>query len=274
MMAKKRKGILDYIIGMFRFIINMAIYFIKLIYRLAEKIVYAIENRNKKIDEKNSRIERKGIEFEHFKIIENINGTFEEFENNLYSKKSTIGLILGSRGSGKTAIGMKILQNFASKTDRTVYAIGFEKETLPKWINVAEDIKKINENSFVLIDEAGIEFSSRNSMKNANKVLSQIILISRHKNHSILFISQNSSNIEINTIRQSDYLILKKPSLLQLDFERNKIKEIYLETKEKFKKYENELGLSYIYSDWYSGFISNSLPSFWMEEISKSYRKK
>ncbi|MFA5050300.1 MAG: zonular occludens toxin domain-containing protein [Candidatus Micrarchaeia archaeon] len=270
-MGKKRKGVLDYIAGFFRFIINIIFGFFKLIYSTAELIVKKLEHRSEKVEEEK---EKTKSGFEHLIEMENVGGSLEGFEKNLYSKKSTIGLILGARGSGKSAVGMRILENFAAKTKKKLYAIGFERETLPKWIKIPENIKKIEGDSFVLIDEAGIEFSSRDSMKNANKLLSQIILISRHKNLSILFISQNSSNIEINTIRQSDYLILKKPSLLQLDFERKKIKEIYLGVDEKFKKYENMPGVNYIYSDWYLGFATNNLPSFWSEGLSKSYRKK
>src|SRR3989344_862010 len=84
-------------------------------------------------------------------------------------------------------------------------------------------------------------------------------------------ITHNSSNIEINTIRQSDYLILKPSSLLQKDFERKKIKEIYNEVEELFNKHKDVEGLTYIYSNEYKGFVSNPLPSFWSSRVSKSY---
>ncbi len=212
--------------------------------------------------------------YEPLKDIKTISGDLLKFENNLYKKDSSVGLILGARGSGKSALGLKIAENFASKTKRSVCTIGFTKKDLPRWIKVIENPEQIENDSFVLIDEGGIFFSSRDSMKEANKIVSKIILLARHKNLSILFITQNSSNIEINTIRQSDYLMLKPSSLLQLDFERKKIKDIYLEVQKEFEKYKTEQGLFYLYSDEFKGFVSNDLPSFWSKRISKTLENK
>ena len=94
----------------------------------------------------------------------------------------------------------------------------------------------------------------------------------RRKNLSIIFISQNSANLDVNIIRQADYLVLKPSSLLQKDFERRKIKDIYTEGEKDFKKYSDDKGITYIYSEQFRGFVSNSLPGFWSEGISKSFR--
>ena len=185
----------------------------------------------------------------------------------IYSDKSSVGLILGARGSGKSAIGLRILENIVAKSKRKAYAMGFNKEDLPKWIESINSIEEVKNNSFLLVDEGGVEFSSRQTMSNANKLLSELLLISRHKDLNVLFITQNSSNIEVNAIRQSDYLVLKPPSLLQMDFERKKIKDIYESVKEKFTSYKDQVGLTYIYSDRYTGFVKNDLPSFWSKRL-------
>ncbi len=114
-------------------------------------------------------------------------------------------------------------------------------------------------------------FSSRSSMSTANKLLSTLLLIARHKDLSVLFISQNSSNLEINAIRQADFLILKPSSLLQKDFERKTIKDIYEEAEAHFQEFKNHQGLAYIYSDKYKGFITNPLPTFWSQKTSKAF---
>lgn len=210
------------------------------------------------------------IAYEPLKDIKTISGNITKFEETLYKKDSSVGLILGARGSGKSALGLKIAENFAAKTRKKTYAIGFNKKDLPGWINIIENPEDIQNNSFVLIDEGGVFFSSRESMKEANKIVSKIILLARHKDLAILFITQNSSNIEINTIRQADYLMLKPSSLLQLDFERKKIKEIYQEVEKEFEMYKEDQGLFYLYSDEFKGFVSNSLPSFWSKKVSKT----
>jgi hypothetical protein len=212
--------------------------------------------------------------YEPLESIKVISGSVINFEKKLYEKESSIGLILGARGSGKSALGLKISENFSAQTKKQICAIGFSKKDLPNWINVIEDPEQLPNDSFVLIDEGGILLSSRDSMKDTNKIVSKILFVARHKNLSILFITQNSSNIDINTIRQTDYLLLKPSSLLQLDFERKKIKDIYEEVGKDFEKLKNEPGLFYIYSDDFKGFASNNLPSFWSKKISKTYENK
>ena len=211
-------------------------------------------------------------QYEKFEIIKTLDGNYEKFEEKLFNNQSIIGIILGARGTGKSAIGMKLLENIKSKTNRNVCVMGFKKENLPNWISVFKKTEEIPNGSFVLIDEAGIEFSSRDSMSSANKILSNLLLISRHKDLSVAFISQNSSNLEINVIRQADFLILKPSSLMQKDFERKKIKDIYSGVTEHFEEYKDINGLTYIYSTDFRGFVTNNLPSFWSKEVSKSYK--
>lgn len=216
-------------------------------------------------------------EFSPLEEVEPFDGVLSAFENHLYSKKSTIGLILGARGSGKSALGMRILENVANKTGRKAYAMGFDRLSLPKWINTlpAEQIQTVPNGSFLLVDEGGISFSSRSSMSDANKLLSELLFISRHKDLSVLFISQNSSNLEVNAIRQTDFLLLKAPSLLQQDFERKVIQDIYARTSGQFKKFQpSHAGLFYVHSDAFQGFAENDLPSFWSDQVGKAYRNR
>jgi len=205
------------------------------------------------------------------KIIDTESGSYNQFETFLAKNPSTIGIILGARGSGKTAIGLKLLENLHTMSRKHIYAMGFKPNEMPPWVHIVESLNDITNNSYILIDEGGILFSARKSFSDANKLLSELLLIARHKDLSVIFISQNSANLEINAIRQADYLILKPSSLMQLDFERKRIKDIYTEVADKFKRYKKK-GLTYIYSDKFKGFVSNELPGFWTEKISKSFR--
>ncbi len=225
------------------------------------------EHKKKKYVKKKRNSKPEHADFEE---LEKIDGELKEFDKFMH-EYGKIGIILGARGTGKSALGMRILENLKAK-GKKVYAMGFRKDRLPKWIKPIDNFEEISNNSFLLLDEAGIEISSRSSMSSINKLLSELLLISRHKDISIIFITQNSSNIEVNTLRQADYLFLKPSSLLQLDFERKKIKEIYKEVTEQFKKFEDK-GTTYIYSDAYRGFVKNNLPGFWTEGLSKSFEK-
>tara|TARA_Y100000031_G_C8077179_1_gene317919 strand:- start:307 stop:765 length:459 start_codon:yes stop_codon:yes gene_type:complete len=152
--------------------------------------------------------------------------------------------------------------------------MGFKAAAIPNWITLVSHVDDIENGSVLLVDEGGIEFSSRKSMSDANTFLSDILLVARHKDLSVLFITQNSANLEINVIRQADYLVMKPSSLLQKDFERTKIKKVYESIEEEFEEMKGMLGVTYIYADNYRGFVTNSLPSFWSEAASKGYSGK
>jgi len=257
------------------FTANAAIGGVKLLLKGATTMAFGVWNISKNVvasEIEKSKKPQLQPTYSTFNTLQTIHGDFDKFEEKILSSKSSVGIILGSRGSGKSALGMRLLENAKAK-GRHVQALGFTPTSLPSWINCINSIDEVKNNSFLLVDEGGITFSSRSSMNDANKLLSQLLLISRHKDLSVIFISQNSANIDINAIRQADYLLFKKSSLLQLDFERKKIKEIYLSADAGFKKFSSSLGLTFVYSDEFQGFASNELPSFWSESASKSFSK-
>ena len=267
-MKSKKEGefvnVLNVIWKIIFFIIKIP-YFLFLLVYLPTKYIATKGNKNPK---------RAMAKFEDFEVIRKEKGDYTKWIDSTYKADSKIGIILGARGSGKTAFGVKYLENAYAKYHKKCYAIGFNADEMPRFIRVVSDTTEIENDSLVLIDEGGVLFSSRSSMSNANKILSNLILISRHKNISILFISQNSSNLDVNIIRQADYLILRHSSLLQKDFERKIVQNIYEKINPAFEKFKDKSKISYVYSDEFLGFISNNLPSFWGSNISKSFRQK
>jgi len=278
-LKKQKKGnSLKYIRQFLWFLIKIPYFILKGFYLSIKWIYKKIKKTSEKIKEKklNNQIKKKREQinpvYKEFKIIREDKGDYSRWEKNTYDSDSKIGIILGARGSGKSAFGIKFLENFRAKKNKKCFAMGFKESEMPSWIKVVKDIGEIENDSFVLIDEGGILFSSRNAMSNANKLLSGLILISRHKNLNILFISQNSSNLDVNILRQADFLVLKPSSLLQKDFERKIIQKLYEKTEDDFEKFKENKGITYIYSSNFTGFVSNLLPSFWGAEISKSFK--
>jgi hypothetical protein len=268
----KRKSKLNWVVGAILGIISAIVWVIRRLFGFFKWLFSLVgKQANTAIaNDKKPKIESKFSEFEE---IESVSGGFVAFEKYLMNSKSTIGIVLGARGSGKSAVGMRLLENVHAKTGRKVEAMGFLPQSLPKWIKCVNKIEEIENNSFVLVDEGGILFSSRQSLSDANKILSELLLVSRHKDLSILFISQNSSNLDVNAIRQADYLLLRRSSLLQKDFERRKIQQVYEGASGLFEKYADRKNeISYIYSDDFRGIVANKLPSFWSESASKSFK--
>ncbi|MFP4568051.1 MAG: zonular occludens toxin domain-containing protein [Candidatus Woesearchaeota archaeon] len=205
-----------------------------------------------------------------FDVLDSLKGEFKDFVSYIKKNDSFIAITIGARGAGKTATSLSFMEKLRG-SKKNYFAMGFSRDALPDWIFLVEDISKIKNDSLVLVDEGGILFSSRETMSSANKLLSDLLMISRHKNISIIFISQNSSNLEINTLRQADVLILKKHSLLQKNFERKIIAKLYEEYESGFEKFKLKKGLSLIYADKFIGFVDVSLPSFWSDKTSKSF---
>ena len=277
---KKDQPLWDFLFNTLWFIITIPYKIIKF---FIKSLTHFIKKEKTEVNEKKQEKQVKKVmekreslnaRYEDFRVIKGDRKDYTKWYKKLVNSDSVIGIILGARGTGKSAIGIKILENMQTGHNKNCFAIGFREEEMPSWIHVVEKASEIENDSFVLIDEGGILFNSRNSMSNANKMLSELLLIARHKNLSILFISQNSSNLEINILRQADFLILKPSSLLQGNFERKIIQKMYKDTQEDFKKYENDKGLAYIYSDEFNGFVTNPLPSFWNMKISKSFSSK
>lgn len=221
---------------------------------------------------KEKKISEKKEEYIPFDVENTDEGDYEDFLKKLKSN-SLVMLITGRRGSGKTSLGMKFLELFHNTTKRKCYVLGYNSTRLPFWLKKADSIEKIPNNSVALFDEGAILFSSRESMKSSNKELGKVMAIARHKNLTLILVTQNSGMIDLNVLRLADSLLLKEPSLLQSKFERKAIKDIYEKVAPKFKGVKgNKKAYFYVWEDDFMGMLKYSLPDFWSDKISKSFK--
>ena len=204
--------------------------------------------------------------------IECEKGLLETFLNKLYNQ-SLIILINGKRGSGKTAFGFYLLELLSQKTKRRCYILGYKKISLPWFVKKIDEIEEINNNSILLVDEGSLAFSARESMKKGHVELTKIMAIARHKNLTLIVITQSSALVDLNIIRLTDTLIFKEPSLLQTKFERKAIKEMYEKVIPFFEDKKAKADKCFIWDDEFQGLISFQLPTFWSSKISTSFKK-
>jgi archaellum biogenesis ATPase FlaH len=204
-----------------------------------------------------------------FSIIKTEEGSYDDFYDKIL-RYSLIMLITGKRGSGKTSLGMSLLEVFNS-IDKKCYAVGFGKAKVPRWLHKADSLENVPNNSAVLVDEGAIVYSARDSMKNANKMLGKLMAIARHKNLSLILIAQNSAMLDVNILRLSDILLLKEPSLLQTEFERKALQKLYSKIKPLFKEQDRRERCFYVWSDEFQGLLAHDLPVFWNSSISKAF---
>ena len=97
---------------------------------------------------------------------------------NIIRHPSTI-LILGARGSGKSALGYKIPEYLRYTADPYVVALPQKAGRLfPEWIGSVPSIEDIPQNSVGLIDESYTLFHARASLSDRARTLSNLINLS------------------------------------------------------------------------------------------------
>lgn len=81
---------------------------------------------------------------------------------------------------------------------------------ISKFVSSKKDIETIRFSYtpwLLIMDEGAINMNSRRSMSNINLYLTELIVLSRKKNCSLIFISQAFENLDINVSRLCDLII-------------------------------------------------------------------
>lgn len=200
-----------------------------------------------------------------------IKGSIETFEKRLLNE-SLILAVAGRRGSGKSVLGFRLMENIHAKTDRPCFALGVKQSVLPSWINSIDDIHQVSNRGVVLVDEGAISFSSRESMSKSNRGLGPLLAVARHKDLTLIFITQNTGMIDKTVLNLCDTVVLKEGSLLQEKMERSVMKDLYQTANAAISKVPaaERKPYCYIFDAEYEGLAQASLPSFWSTKVSKN----
>ncbi|HLD33248.1 MAG TPA: ATP-binding protein [Candidatus Nanoarchaeia archaeon] len=213
----------------------------------------------------------KESELSELKVIKTITGDYDTFQKQLDSS-SRIILLFGRRGSGKSALGFRLMENINSAANRHCYVLGVAQDVLPKWITSVEDIQEVKNGGVVLVDEGALSFSSRESMNKEHKQLGKLMAIARHKDLTLIFITQNTGMIDKNVLQLTDTLLMKEGSLLQMEMERTAVQKFYKKAEDAFKDLKDKRKYVYVIDGDFEGVIESALPSFWSDKVSKSRR--
>jgi len=205
-----------------------------------------------------------------------------------------VALILGQRGSGKTALGHRLLELYGEDTDRQAYILGFPQhleDQLPEWIEVLPpDIEREDwpEDSVVLVHEAHQLLHARRSQDSANIEIDELVTVSRHRNSVVIFETQQSQRLDRNSVTSVDAVIFREPALLQADFERKAMRKIVKSAEEVFEQYaetveedgytwreksDEVVKHAYVHSDRFIGEYPYEiqLADHYSDDISKAY---
>ena len=185
----------------------------------------------------------------------------------------SVVLILGRRGSGKSALSHRLLE--LSRFRSLPFVLGMPQQALkdlPEWLGVVNSPDEAPVDSTLLVDEAHIRFNARDSQKQMSREISWIINLSRQKQQTLIFVSQQARTIDKNIASTADVLIIKEPEPLQVKFERREINEIVKLAAEKFhiiKKDKTKWSLVYSPARNFSDMLTNELASYWNDRLSR-----
>ena len=187
----------------------------------------------------------------------------------------SVVLVLGKRGSGKSALGYRLLELF--RYGLAAYVLGIPKQAqrlLPDWLGVSQTLEDVPQASIVLIDEAYLTYHSRESLKAQSREMSRIVNLSRQRNQTLIFVTQEARQIDKNVASQANVVVFKEPGMLQLKFDRPELNDITLEAKQAFSNLSGDKRKSaYVYSPDadFAGLIENLLPTFWSSKLSRAF---
>jgi len=183
----------------------------------------------------------------------------------------SIVLILGKRGGGKSALGYRLLEHL--RWTASPYVVALTKDTqklLPAYIGMAAGLEDVPPKSIVLVDEGYISYHARRSMAAASIQMSQILNLSRQREQTLIFVTQEARQVDRNIASSANVVIFKDLGILQLEFDRRELNKIAANAHQAFTTITGEKRKwAYIYSPDtdFMGLIENSLPTFWTEKL-------
>jgi len=182
-------------------------------------------------------------------------------------------LILGKRGSGKTAFGYRVLEE-ARDRNLTPHVMGLPKDKwylLPEYIEPIEDPTEMGDDSAVLMDESYQYMFAREHGTSFNKMMAKLLGIVRQKNQLFMFATHLARKLDVSAVYDSDNIVFREPSFLHTRMERREIRDLIKNASEFFKKSPNPVKSAYVITPSGIKKVNVELPSFWSEELSRAF---
>jgi DNA-binding CsgD family transcriptional regulator len=187
----------------------------------------------------------------------------------------SVVLILGKRGSGKSALGYRLLEVFRHALGPYVLGVPREGERLlPQWIGMAENMEKVPQKSIVLVDEAHLRYHARESRAAQSREISRVLSLSRQMQQTLILISQEARQIDRSIASSANVVVFKDLGMLQPQFERRELTSMASQANEALATAKGDKRRwSYVFSPDvnFAGLLENEQPSFWSHRLSCLY---
>jgi nucleoside-triphosphatase THEP1 len=183
-------------------------------------------------------------------------------------------LILGHRGSGKSALALRLqelLRDIAPP-----YGVGLPakaKDLLPEWYGLEDDPLALPPNAIIYIPESYRLFHARTTQSAQGRAIGDLVNLSRHRRHTLIFDVQNAAHLDRNIISEADLILVKEPGPFQQGFERSELKSVMDSARSAFAAVGERRRRRAVWvataSDAGQGqLMENQLPTFWSNALS------
>lgn len=186
-----------------------------------------------------------------------------------------IVLVLGKRGSGKSALAYRLLELFRYRL--TPYVVSVPEQAnklLPDWIGTVPTLEELPSDCIALVDEAYIHFHSRRSMAHESASMSQQLNLSRQRNQTLIFVSQEARQVDRNIASSASVVVFKEMGMLQPEFDRPELRKLVEQANNAMAGLGKEIKKwAFVYSPDadHIGLLESQLPSFWKPSMSRLY---
>ena len=191
-------------------------------------------------------------------------------------------LVMGDQGQGKTALGHAIAE--MAHTRHNLPAVchvegapePFKqklKSQLPRWIKVTSSRSDWPQNSIIIYDETSRSAHARRSQSREAVDLEEIMGATRQRGQLIIFISHQSTKLDIQVVRDITCICYKCPTYAHAIFEREEISDLTYKALEFFgnikgEKTRKRTNLLIDFRTFQFFTFVNGLPSWWSEKLS------
>jgi len=185
-------------------------------------------------------------------------------------------LILGKRGSGKTAFACKLGEYVFAVHQTPVWLVGIPEEIsiyLPRWMSIAQDIDQVDLGAFIVVDESGLQYMAMRYQSDTNTIMRKLLMVARHRKQSVVFICQVASDVDKSIVRQADCIVFKQPTLMQPKNDRPEVRDAAARALKIFEPLpkDEKLRTAYIHDGDFNGVLQYDLPDYWREELSFAF---
>jgi hypothetical protein len=192
-------------------------------------------------------------------------------------------LVTGFRGEGKTALSWWLADTLRQTPGypSQVVAYGLHQDAvaeLPRWsrketVSNPSEVSALKKSSIIIVDEAVFSANARRAMSDENLDWMKLFAITRHKGHLLIFISQTSRQVDIQLVDQADWLLMKKPSMLQVKIARSELRSQLEEAFLELDKKRDSRKWVYAYNPKTDSgkLLKSSMPLWWTAKLSKAY---